>query len=101
VTAFRPTKNGGVFIQRIFGDEDAAVVAAVDRALGAATWKTTEHTFDVGKGKLALFDSAYAYEDADEDEILAVKLAPATYEIATSRVKEKDIELGLVRLTRK
>jgi len=49
---------------------------------------------------LALFDSACADEDADEDEILAVSLAPGRYSVETTRVEGADIEAGLVRLRR-
>ncbi len=100
VTAFQPTSDGGVFIQRVFGDDPAQVQAAVDKAVSSGKWKVTKHTLDVGKGKLALFDSAYAYEEADEDEILEVTLAPGSYTIETSRVKDGDVEAGLVRLRR-
>lgn len=102
VTAFRPTKDGGVFVQRVFGDEDEDVIAAVDEAIASGKWKTTKHVLPIGeKGKLALFDSAYAYEDADEDEVLKITLAPGSYAIETARVKTKDVEAGLVRLRRK
>ena len=100
VTAFQSTPDGGVFIQRVSGDDPAQVQAAVDKAVKSGKWKVTKHTLDVGKGKLALFDSAYAYEEADEDEILEVSLAPGSYTIETSRVKEGDVEAGLVRLRR-
>ncbi|MBL0216262.1 MAG: hypothetical protein IPQ07_20550 [Myxococcales bacterium] len=100
VTAFQPTPDGGVFIQRVFGDDPAQVQAAVDKAVSSGKWKVTKHTLDVGKGKLALFDSAFAYDEADEDEILEITLAPGSYTIETSRVKEGDVEAGLVRLRR-
>ncbi|MBX3229743.1 MAG: hypothetical protein KIT84_05365 [Labilithrix sp.] len=101
VTAYRATKDGGVFIQRVFGDEDAAVIRAVDGALASGKWKDAKLELLVAKkGKLALFDSACAYEDADEDEILEVTLAPGRYAIKTARVKSKEVEAGLVRLVR-
>lgn len=100
VTAFRETSDGGVFIQRVYGDEDAEVLAAVDRAL-AGKWKPLKAKLTVaGKGKLALFDSAYAYADADTDEMLKISLAPGTYAIETARVKKGEVEAGLVRLRR-
>lgn len=101
VTAFRATDDGGVFIQRVYGDDDAEVIALVDAAVGSGKWKTTQHTLEVtGKGKLALFDSAYAYADADEDQILQISLAPGAYSVETARVAEGDVEVGLVRLRR-
>src|SRR5690349_19897531 len=66
VTAFLPAGDGGVLIQRVYGDEDDDVVAATKHALASAEWKATGVKLNVGKGKLALFDSACAYEDADE-----------------------------------
>lgn len=102
VTAFRPTKDGGVLIQRVFGEEDEDVIAAVDEAIASGKWKATKHVLPIaGNGKVALFDSAYAYEDADEDEVLKIALAPGSYAIDTARVKTKDVEAGLVRLRRK
>lgn len=101
VTAFLPTADGGVFVQRVFGDDPAEVLAAVDAAL-RGKWKAFKPTFTVGgKGKLALFDSAYAYADADADEVLKIALAPGTYLLETARVKKREIELGLVRLRRR
>jgi hypothetical protein len=100
VTAFLPLEDGGVFVQRVFGDEPADVLAAVERAL-PGKWKATKHALTIeGKGKLALFDAAYAYADADTDEILKLELAPGTYRVETARAKGKDVELGLVRLRR-
>lgn len=102
VTAFRPTEDGGVFVQKVFGDEPADVHAAVDGAIASGKWKATKLTLPVeGKGKLALFDSAYAYEDADSDEVLKLSLEPGTYAIETARVETDDVECGLVRLRRK
>jgi hypothetical protein len=98
VTAFWALDDGGLFIQRVFGDEDAAVIAVVEKALTEKDWKKTPVTFDAGKGKLALFDSAYSYEDADEDERLKVALAPGKYAVETRVAKAKDIEVSLVRL---
>jgi hypothetical protein len=100
VTAFRETADGGVFIQRVYGDESGEVIAAVDGALGGK-WKAMKAKLTIaGKGKLALFDSAYAYADADTDEVLKVTLAPGTYAIETARVKKGEVEAGLVRLRR-
>jgi hypothetical protein len=102
VTGFRPLEDGGVFVQKVFGDEPADVDAAVDAALASGKWKVTKHVLPIeGKGKLALFDAAYAYADADSDEVLKLTLAPATYGIETARAKTKDVEAGLVRLRRK
>jgi hypothetical protein len=98
VTAYWQLDDGGVFIQRVFGDEDDDVIAAVEKALPEAKWKKTKVTFDSGKGKLALFDSAYSYEDADEDERLKVAITPGKYAIETRDVKAKGVEVSLVRL---
>jgi len=98
VTAYWQLDDGGVFIQRVFGDEDHDVIAAVEKALPEAKWKKTTVTFDPGKGKLALFDSAYSYEDADEDERLRVTISPGKYAIETCNVKAKGVEVSLVRL---
>lgn len=101
VTAFRATEEGGVFVQKVYGDEPAEVTAALDAALASSRWKATKRPFTVeGKGKLALFDSAYAYEDAESDEVLKVTLAPGSYTVETARAKTKNVELGLVRLRR-
>lgn len=101
VTAFRETSDGGVFIQRVCGDEDADVLAAVDGALAGKKWKPLKAKLTVaGKGKLALFDSAYAYADADTDEVLKVSLAAGSYAIETARVEKGEVEVGLVRLRR-
>ena len=100
VTAYWALDGGGVFIQRIMGDDDAEVTAVVEKALGAPGWKKLDFTFDPGKGKLALFDSAYSYEDSDEDERLKIALAPGKYAVETSTAKAKDVELLLIRLRR-
>ncbi|MGZ3455987.1 MAG: Imm21 family immunity protein [Polyangiales bacterium] len=102
VTAYWALDDGGVFIQRIMGDDDDAVAKVVEQALlQAKDWKKLPFTFDPGKGKLALFDSAYSYEDSDEDERLKVSLSPGTYEVDKRVAKGKDIELQLVRFRAK
>ena len=100
VTAFWSLEDGGVFIQRVMGDEDADVIAVVEQALSETRgWKKTRLSFDPGAGKLALFDSAYSYEDADEDERLKIALAPGRYGVETRTVKRgDDVEVELVRL---
>src|SRR4051794_33101988 len=50
VTAFWNLDDGGVFIQRIAGDEDKDVIAAVEAALNAKDWKPSALSFDAGKG---------------------------------------------------
>jgi len=100
VTAFWSLDDGGVFIQRIMGDEDADVIKAVERALAETKgWKRSKVRFDPGAGKLALFDSACSYADADEDERLQITLARGTYGLETRTVKRgDDLEVELVRL---
>ncbi len=98
VTAFWPLSDGGLFVQRIMGDEDAEVIAVFENALADARWKKTNLTFDAGNGKLALFDSAYAYEDADDDELLKVALAPGKYKVEMHTAKAAAVEIELVRL---
>jgi Immunity protein 21 len=100
VTAFWSLDDGGVFIQRIMGDEDADVIAVVERALADSKgWKRAKLAFDPGAGKLALFDAAYAYADSDEDERLTIALAPGLYGVETRTVtKGEDVEVALVRL---
>ena len=74
----------------------------VDTAVRSGKWKATSHTLELeGKGKLALFDSAYSFADADEDQILQVSLAPGVYAVETAHVAEGDVEVGLVRLRRR
>ncbi len=52
VTAFWSLDGGGVFIQRVMGDEDADVIAVVDKALGETHgWKKTKVTFDPSEGE--------------------------------------------------
>jgi hypothetical protein len=88
-----------VFIQRVYGDEDADVIEVVEKALSETKgWKKTKLTFDPGAGKLALFDSAYSYADADEDERLKVALSPGKYGVETRTVKTATVEVELVRL---
>lgn len=102
VTAFMAAPDGGVFVQRVYGDDDAAVVAAVEKACASGRWKTRPHTLAVtGSGKLLLFDAAYAYADVDKDEVLRIALAPGTYTLQTRRVSSEAIEVGLVRLCRR
>jgi hypothetical protein len=101
VTAFWPLAGGGIFVQRIMGDEDAEVAEAVEDALRAGPWRTLGTTFEVGKGKLALFDSAYAYADADEDERLTIALAPGRYALSRCDVKNERLDLELIRLERR
>jgi hypothetical protein len=99
VTAFLPAEDGGVFIQRVYGDDDAAVVKVVEKAL-TAKWESKNLQLDVGKGKLALFDSALSYADTDADQRLMVTLPPGKYAVSRAPAKGTDIELGLVRLQR-
>lgn len=100
ITAFLPLEDGGVLIQRVFGDEDDDVLSAAEAAAKSADWKRLPATFDVGKGKLVLFDAACDYETSDEDERLKITLAPGKYSIERATVKTDDVELGLVRLRR-
>ena len=99
VTAFRPLDDGGVFIQRIYGDDDADVIATVDKALAETKgWKKHKVTFNPGSGKLALFDAAYAYNEAERDERLPVELPPGRYRVEEKEAKTKDVCVNLVRL---
>ena len=100
VTAFMPLADGGVFVQRVYGDEDEDVIAAVEKAVAATDWTATGQTFDTGTGKLVLFDAACTYEDSDKGERLPVTLPPGAYAISTRAAKSDDgeVEVGLVRL---
>jgi len=66
------------------------------KALAETGWTKLDAQFDAGKGKLALFDSAYSLADADEH--LKVALAPGKHTIETRTAKGKDVEVELVRL---
>jgi len=100
VTTFYPTDDGGVFVQRVGTEDDDEVIAAVDDALEGDAWEKSPIVFDAGKGKLALFDAGYEYDDADEDEILEVKLAPGKYAVETGKADTDEAELGFIRLKR-
>lgn len=101
VTAYWALDDGGVFIQRIIGDDDDVVASVVDQALEGKDWTRLPFNFNSGKGKLALFDAAYSYQDSDEDERLKISLSPGTYQVEKCLAKGKDIELQLVRLRAK
>lgn len=101
VTAYWQLDDGGVFIQRILGDDDDAVAAVVEQSLDAHGWTKLPLTFNPSKGKLALFDAAYSYEDSDEDERIKLSLSPGLYEIEKRTAKGDDVELQLVRLRAK
>lgn len=75
------------------------MVKVVEKAL-TGKWEPTKLQLDVGKGKLALFDSALSYADVDADQRATVTLPPGKYAVSRAPAKGKDIELGLVRLQR-
>lgn len=99
VTAWSPLVDGGVFVQRIFGD-DARIRAIVDDQ-ASLPWASTSAPLTVGAGGLQLFDSALVRSSVDDDGRLPVELAPGIYEVnqVTCRPDPK-VDIELVRLRR-
>jgi hypothetical protein len=102
VTGFIPTDEGGVFVQRLYRVADDVVRSSVaaNLAPGAGSWQAMDLRFDVGEGGLALFDSAFTYDDADPDQLLELTLAPGVYGVDKMRVAVPGFEAGFVRLRR-
>lgn len=102
-TAVRPQEDGALFVQRLVGEDDDALAAAVDDALAATDWTRSDVTFEVGdKGRLALMDSYDTYADTEKDDRIEVQLPAGRYTIDVRDVKDEDaeVELHLVRLRR-
>lgn len=95
-TAFWPLQDGGLFVQRVVGEEEDDLHAAVEEALGASGWTPSDVALEVsGKGRLALMDSADAYADTEKEDRIEVALAPGRYTIAVRDMKDEDAELDL------
>jgi hypothetical protein len=102
-SAFWPLPDGGLFVQRIDGDEDEDVQKAVEAAIADKEgWAPVEGvSYEIGdKGRLAFMDSALAYADAEKEERIEVQVQPGTYTVETKDVEdeETEVELHLVRL---
>jgi hypothetical protein len=99
---FLPDVDGGVIVQRLFPKEDAFVREAIGRVLapGPARWTETPLRFDVGAGRLALFDAAFTFKAAAREATLDVRLPRGVYALATMRYETELFEASLVRFRR-
>ena len=97
-TGFLPTPDGGVFIRG--GDflEVAEAEKLVAKAVKRKGWKRHPHAITVGKGGLALFDSAYK---AAKTDVIDVALAKGTYAVDVLGASDADgSAMAYVRLTK-
>jgi hypothetical protein len=95
-TAWWPLPDGGLFVQRLAGEEEEDLVAAVEAALAGGEWTRSDVSFEVGdKGRLALMDSADAYADTEKEDRIEVPLPAGKYGVELRDVKDEDDELDL------